>query len=44
MPLEEFMQQSFDTPTTHGICQECLHRQQELAKQAQARKIAAEAG
>ena len=27
MPLEEFMQQGFDTPTTHGICQECLHQQ-----------------
>jgi hypothetical protein len=22
--LEEFFQQGFDTPTTHGICQECL--------------------
>lgn len=28
MPLEQFMQQSFDTPTTHGICKECLHQQQ----------------
>jgi hypothetical protein len=27
MPLEEFMRQSFDTPTTHGICPECLERQ-----------------
>src|ERR1017187_9669023 len=26
MPLEEFMRQGFDTPTTHGICTECLHR------------------
>ena len=26
MPLEEFMQQGFDTPTSHGICKECLER------------------
>ena len=29
MPLEEFMRQGFDTPTTHGICPECLERQKE---------------
>jgi hypothetical protein len=37
MPLEEFMRQGFDTPTTHGICTDCLHTQQaaiEKAKQA----------
>jgi len=28
MPLEKFMEQSFDTPTTHGICKECLRQQQ----------------
>ena len=28
MPLERFMEQSFDTPTTHGICKECLRQQQ----------------
>ncbi|MBI3851604.1 MAG: hypothetical protein HY298_15200 [Verrucomicrobia bacterium] len=27
MPLEEFMQQGFDTPTTHGICPKCLAQQ-----------------
>jgi hypothetical protein len=27
MKLEDFMQQGFDTPTTHGICPECLQRQ-----------------
>ena len=27
MPLEQFMEQGFDTPTTHGICPECLERQ-----------------
>ena len=42
MPLEEFMRQSFDTPTTHGICKECLHRQQILIDQAKARKKAAQ--
>jgi hypothetical protein len=26
MPLEQFMQQGFDTPTSHGICKECLER------------------
>ena len=38
MPLEQFMRQSFDTPTTHGICTECLHQQQAIIKQAKARK------
>ena len=28
MPLEEFMRQGFDTPTSHGICSECLQKQQ----------------
>ena len=41
MPLEKFMQQSFDTPTTHGICSECLRRQQVIIDQAKARKKAA---
>ncbi len=27
MPLEEFMQQGFDTPTSHGICPKCLEQQ-----------------
>ncbi len=34
MPLEEFMRQSFDTPTTHGICKECLHQQQAIIEKA----------
>jgi hypothetical protein len=29
MRLEEFMEQGFDTPTTHGICPECLRQQKE---------------
>jgi len=41
MPLEEFMRQSFDTPTTHGICKECLNRQQALIEKAKERKKAA---
>jgi len=27
MPLEEFLRQGFDTPTTHGICPKCLAEQ-----------------
>ena len=42
MPLEEFMRQGFDTPTTHGICKECLHQQQVLIEKAkQSRESAA---
>lgn len=44
MPLEEFMRHGFDTPTTHGICKECLRRQQAIAEKAKAaRKNAAAA-
>ena len=43
MPLEQFMQQSFDTPTTHGICKVCLERQQALITKAKERKRAAAA-
>src|ERR1700722_14567669 len=34
MRLEDFMQQSFDTPTTHGICPECLNHQKEAIQRA----------
>lgn len=34
MPLEEFMEQGFDTPTTHGICNECLRKQKEAYESA----------
>lgn len=27
MPLEQFMKEGFDTPTTHGICPHCLAQQ-----------------
>jgi len=43
MPLEEFMRQGFDTPTTHGICPCCLEKQQAAVARAKAaRKAAAE--
>ena len=34
MRLEEFMQQGFDTPTTHGICTECFSKQKEVVARA----------
>jgi hypothetical protein len=34
MRMEDFMQQGFDTPTTHGICPECLERQKEAIERA----------
>jgi hypothetical protein len=34
MPLEKFMKMGFDTPTTHGICNECLDRQKLRAEAA----------
>jgi hypothetical protein len=42
MRLEEFMQQGFDTPTTHGICVECLQLQRAAAEKAKAAREAAE--
>lgn len=44
MPIEEFLNQSFDTPTTHGICEKCLQEQMtavqssRLGREAEARK------
>lgn len=43
MPLEEFMRQGFDTPTTHGICPKCLEQQQEAVAKMKARRKAAAA-
>ncbi len=34
MPLEDFLQEGFDTPTTHGICHDCLEKQQAAIKRA----------
>ena len=43
MPLEEFMRQGFDTPTTHGICPCCLENQKATIERVkQMRKKAAE--
>jgi hypothetical protein len=42
MRLEEFMQQGFDTPTTHGICAECLQKQKDAIEQARQRRENAE--
>ena len=45
MRLEDFMEQGFDTPTTHGICPECLGRQKEALERARsARKVAPATG
>ena len=38
MRLEEFIQQGFDTPTTHGICTECFNQQKAAIKQAKQRR------
>jgi hypothetical protein len=43
MPLEDFLQEGFDTPTTHGICHDCLVKQQEsIRRSREQRKKAAE--
>lgn len=34
MPLEEFLQEGFDTPTSHGICEDCLKTQKEALARA----------
>lgn len=41
MPLEDFMREGFDTPTSHGICETCLAQQKAAVERArQARKAA----
>lgn len=39
MRLEEFMQQGFDTPTTHGICTECFSQQQVAINKAKQKRL-----
>jgi hypothetical protein len=34
MRLEDFMEQGFDTPTTHGICPECLLQKKKALERA----------
>ncbi|MBC8096043.1 MAG: hypothetical protein H7Y43_09540 [Akkermansiaceae bacterium] len=41
MPLEEFMQQGFDTPTSHGICPQCLAQQKAAVERTRQARIAA---
>lgn len=36
MPLEQFMKEGFDTPTTHGICPHCLAQQKAALAKAKA--------
>jgi hypothetical protein len=38
MPLETFMQEGFDTPTSHGICEECLRQQKAAMERARLAK------
>lgn len=43
MPLEEFLQQGFDTPTTHGICKECLEKEKTAMERAKRKRNASPA-
>jgi len=38
VPMEEFFQQGFDTPTTHGICPHCLARNKAALERARKAK------
>jgi hypothetical protein len=40
MPLEKFMEQSYDTPTSHGICPDCLLKQKTALTLAKGQQIA----
>lgn len=42
MPMEEFLRQGFDTPTTHGICPKCLAAQKEALERSRESKKAAQ--
>ena len=44
MTLENFMEQGFDTPTTHGICPECLREQEKALKRKKLERKGAAAG
>lgn len=39
--MEQFLQQGFDTPTTHGICPKCLAEQKAAIGRAKHRQVAA---
>jgi hypothetical protein len=38
--LEDFLERGFDTPTTHGICPQCLAEQQAAYRKAKAARAA----
>ncbi len=44
MPLEEFLEQGFDTPTSHGICTECLALQKAAVERNRQQKKAGAEG
>lgn len=39
--MERFFEQGFDTPTTHGICHECLEKEKAAAERAKQKRAAA---
>ncbi len=43
MKLEDFLKHGFDTPTSHGICDECLAKEKAAIALAKARKRQADA-
>jgi hypothetical protein len=43
MPLEKFLEQGFDTPTSHGICGDCAEKTKAAIERAKQMKAAATA-
>ena len=41
MPLEKFLEQGFDTPTSHGICADCAEKTKAAIERAKQRQRAA---
>ena len=39
--MEEFLRQGFDTPTSHGICPDCMHEETEALERARQRRAQA---
>ena len=44
MPLEDFLHEGFDTPTTHGICPKCLANQKANIERVRQSKLRTETG
>jgi hypothetical protein len=42
MPLEDFMREGFDTPTSHGICEDCLGQQKAAIERSRLARKATE--